>query len=179
MAQYKTFDPGVEVRGDVVLSLVNVMGAFKALALAILKGNGIDSPQPDRWYSQQAWLDSFKTISQEIGPNTLYQIGRQIPQDAVFPPEIDNLQKVFSRLDDAYRESHRGGEVGHYHYASLSASIGRLESQTPYPCDFDRGLIHALAEKFEPAGRFVEVRHEDNAPCKKLGADSCVYIISW
>ena len=37
MAQFKALAPGVEVLGEVVLSLVNVMGAFKGISLEILK----------------------------------------------------------------------------------------------------------------------------------------------
>ena len=45
-----------------------------------------------------------------------------------------------------------------------------------YPCDFDRGIITALASRFERASR---VTHDDSAPCRKNGADSCKFIIAW
>ncbi len=179
MAQFKAFSPQVEVLGEVVLSFVNVMGAFKRLALGILQENGIEDPQPELWYSQQAWLDSFAKIAKEIGPNTLYQIGRQIPQQHYFPPGIDSIESVLSDLDAAYLKSHRGGEVGHYRFQVVGMRIGTMTCDNPYPCDFDRGIIQALAERFEPAGSLVDVRHEDNAPCKRNSGNSCVYTISW
>ena len=55
MAQYKAFDTNVEVLGDVVLSVVAVMGAFKTIALGILGDHGIKDPRPDGWYPQQAF----------------------------------------------------------------------------------------------------------------------------
>ena len=179
MAQFKAFSPRVEVLGEVVLSLVNVMGAFKRLALGILAEHGINDPQPDQWYSQQAWLDSFKKIAEEVGPNTLYQIGRQLPAQHFFPPGIDSIETVLGELDDAYRKTHRGGEVGHYRFQIVGMNTGKMTCDNPYPCDFDRGIIQALAERFQPAGSLVDVRHEDDAPCKKSGADSCVYTITW
>ena len=179
MAQFKAYSPQVEVLGEVVLSFVNVMGAFKGIALGILKDHGVDDPQGDQWYSQQAWLDSFQTIAKQVGPNTLYQIGRQIPSQHYFPPGVDTIESVLSELDGAYRESHRGGEVGHYRFRVLGMRTGQMTCDNPYPCDFDRGIIQALAEKFEPPGALVDVRHEDAAPCKKQGAESCVYTISW
>ncbi|MEM7350540.1 MAG: hypothetical protein AAF657_07025 [Acidobacteriota bacterium] len=179
MAQFKAFSPRVEVLGEVVLSLVNVMGAFKRLALGILAEHDIHDPQPDQWYSQQAWLDSFRKISEEIGPNTLYQIGRQIPQQHYFPPGVDSIESVLGDLDGAYRNAHRGGEVGHYNFQLIGMQSGKMTCDNPYPCDFDRGIIQALADRFEPEGSLVDVRHDDSAPCKKQGDDSCTYIINW
>ena len=179
MAQFKALSSEVQVLGEVVLSLVNVMGAFKGISLDILKENGIVEPEPDEWYSQQAWLDSFKVIADKVGPNTLYQVGRQIPQQYYFPPGVDSIESVLADLDDAYRKSHRGGDIGHYRFQVLGLNVGQVKCDNPYPCDFDRGIISALAERFEPEGSLVDVRHEEDAPCKKQGADSCVYTISW
>ncbi len=179
MAEFKAFSPRVQVLGEVVLSLVNVMGAFKGISIEILKENGIVDPEPSKWYSQQSWLDSFRAIADKVGPNTLYQVGRQVPQQYRFPPMIDSIETVLSNLDEAYRKSHRGGEVGHYRFQIRGLKVGQMTCDNPYPCDFDRGIISALAQRFEPPGSLVDVRHEDQAPCKKQGADSCVYTISW
>ena len=86
VAQFKAFSPKVEVYGQVVVAVLDVMGAFRPLALTILRSNGIADPQPERWYSQQAWLDAFATIAEQIGPNTIYQLARQIPTTAPMPP---------------------------------------------------------------------------------------------
>ncbi len=179
MAQFKAFDPSVEVRGDVVLSTINVMGAFKRIAIGILEDHGIRDLQPHRWYPQQSWLASFETIAKKVGPNTLYQIGRQITEQAHYPPGLDSLEAVFSALDAAYQECHRGGEVGTYRFAVTGVSSGLLIAENSYPCDFDRGIVESLAQRFQPRGSFADVRHDDLAPCKKLGADSCTYTVRW
>lgn len=179
MAQFKAFASGVEVRGDVVRTFINVMGAFQGIAVGILEDNGIEDPKPHRWYSQQAWLDSFSTIASKVGPNTLYQIGRQIPQEGRYPPGIDNIEAAFSELDTAYRTSHRGGEIGFYKFESTGLQSGTVTCFTPYPCDFDRGLIQGLAERFEPMDSFIDVRHDVTEPCKKLDSEFCVYHVSW
>lgn len=179
MAEFKAFESGVEVKGAVVLSFVHVMGAFKGIALGILKDNGIEDPQSHLWYSQQAWLDSFATIAREVGPNTLYQIGRHLPSEGHYPPTIDSIERALEDLDIAYRTSHRGGDVGYYRFEPTGMTSGKITTFTPYPCEFDRGLIHSLAHKFEPPDSFVDVRHDDTGPCKKLGADYCMHHISW
>ena len=179
MAEYKAFAPGVEIMGDVAISFVEVMGAFKSLAERILSDNGIINPQPGQWYSQEAWLDSFKTIVGQIGPNTLFLLARQIPLSAPISPDIDTIEKALFSLDEAYRETHRGGEMGHYIFVKTGDRSGQMHTTNPYPCDFDRGILDALTRRFEPSNPYLDVVHHDHAPCKKRGANSCTYTITW
>ncbi len=179
MAQFKAFAPGVEVRGEAVLTFVEAMGAFRRLAREILRDHGIDEPEPGQWYPQQAWLDSFRTISEQVGPTTLVQLARQIPTSADIAPDIDTLEKALFHLDMAYRGTHRGGEVGHYTFVKNGERSGHIYTMNPYPCDFDRGILDALSRRFEPANPYLQIVHHDGEPCKKDGADSCTYTISW
>lgn len=179
MAQFKAFDPETEVRGDVVLSTINVMGAFQRVAVGILEDHGIRDLKPHHWYSQQAWLSSFESIAREVGPNTLYQIGRQITEQAFYPPGLDRLEAVLSSLDVEYQKCHRRGDAGCYRFTVSGSRSGLLVAQNAYPCDFDRGLIESLAHRFEPQESFAEVRHDALSPCKKTGADSCTYNVRW
>lgn len=179
MTQFRAFDSKAEVYGDVVLSFVNAMGAFRSMALEILAESGIQDPQSHLWYPQQAWLDAFAIIARRAGPNTLQQIGRQIPIQGHYPPGIDSIETVFETLDIAYRQSHRGGEVGFYKFEPIGTTSARIVCFNPYPCDFDRGLILSLAERFAPADALLDVRHEDGGYCKKAGADRCDYWLSW
>ena len=179
MAQFKAFSPEVEVRSEVILSFIEVMGAFRRLADEILRDHGIRDLMPGYWIPQQAWLDSFAAILDKIGPNTLFYLARQIPTSADIQPDIDTLEKALFSLDEAYRMSHRGGEVGHYIFYKTGEQTGRMETKTPYPCDFDRGILDALTRRFEPSNPYLEVRHLDTEPCKKDGSEYCSYAISW
>jgi hypothetical protein len=170
------------------------MGSFKETALRILADNGIDQPRPGQWYSQQAWLDSFQTISNRIGPATLFVIGQKIPENAQFPPSLDTIEKALPAIDVAYHMNHRlRGEtlfnpgtgqmkegIGHYTFTKTGPSRGEMVCDNPYPCEFDKGIIDAMVRRFKPSGSIVaEVIHDDRAPCRKKGADSCTYAISW
>ncbi len=180
MAQFKAFAPGVSVNGETVLSVVAGMGGFKAQALKILASKGIADPQPGQWYSQQAWLDSFKEISEKIGAKVLFEIGKKIPENAQWPPEIDNIEKALPSIDMAYHMNHKDGEIGHYNFKQTGEKNGVMVCQNPYPCEFDRGIVTSVARKFKPASSaFVTVKHDDSAPCRSKGADSCTYQITW
>ena len=181
MAQYKAFATGVEVNGETVLSVVDGMGVFKSKAYQILERNGIVNPQPGQWYPQQAWLNAFKQIAEEVGENTLYQIGMSIPKNAKFPEGIDTLGKALVSIDQAYHMNHQGGEIGHYTMERIDNHSAKMICNNPYPCDFDRGIIMSFTNIFKPlnSDKMAKVRHDDSAPCRKKGGNSCTYIISW
>ena len=194
MAQFKAFSSGIEVNGETVLSVVQGMGAFRAVAVSLLKEQGIEEPAPGRWYSQQAWLDAFEAISAKVGAQTLYAIGKQIPENAQFPPEINSLEAALQAIDVAYHMNHKSlgaplfdlktGKmregIGHYQYEAAGDRKIKMTCHNPYPCDFDRGIIEAMAKRFKPAGAvLVKVKHDDTAPCRKTGADSCTYWVEW
>lgn len=180
MAQFKAFASGVSVNGETVLSVVAGMGGFKAQALKILASHGIDDPQPGKWYPQQAWLDSFKEISESIGGKVLFEIGKKIPENAQWPPEVDSIEKALPSIDVAYHMNHKGGDIGNYSFKQNDEKNGVMVCKNPYPCEFDRGIVTSVARKFKPAASpFVTVKHDDTAPCRAKGGDSCTYQISW
>jgi hypothetical protein len=179
MAQFCAFSSGVQVNGQTVLSVVKGMGALTQTGSEILAKHGIKAPEPMVWYPQQAWLDAFEEISRCIGRRTLSQIGQSIPDNAKFPPGIDNVEKALSSLDAAYHMNHRGGEIGHYAFTKTEERKGVLECRNPYPCDFDYGIVQAMVKRFLPAGSTPRVLHDDSKPCRSKQGDSCTFLISW
>lgn len=181
MAQFKAFDSKVQINGETVLSIVDGMGAFKTKAFDILSKNGINDAKPGEWYSQQGWLNSFKEISDKMGAATLFSIGCKIPENANFPPQINSFETAMHGIDMAYHMNHKNGEIGSYKFLGLTgAKEAKMICENPYPCDFDRGIIEAMAKRFKPEHSIsVSVKHNDQASCRKKGADSCEYLISW
>ncbi len=180
MSQFKAIDPRVEVNGQSILSILKGMASFQKSAVQILARHGLTDIKPDGWYNQQAFLDSFKEIYEKIGESTIHAIGLKIPESAQFPPSIKTIEDALKSIDVAYHLNHRQGEIGHYLFTKTGEKSARLVCGNPYPCDFDRGIIEAMAQRFKPADAFlVQVQHDDTKPCRKQGADSCTYNISW
>jgi hypothetical protein len=179
MAQFQAHSQHVMVNGQTVLSVVNGMGAFKETARQILKKNGIPNVEPTGWYSQQAWLNAFREIANGIGVRTLYQIGRSIPSNAKFPPGINTIEKALESIDAAYHLNHRGGEIGHYSFAKTGPSKGTMTCRNPYPCEFDHGIIEAVASQFAPAASKLRVQHDPANGCRAKQGEACTYVVSW
>lgn len=197
--QYVSFAPGIEVIGQTVYAIFDGFAAFKSIAADILTREGIGvilpetgfSLDPAAWYSQDAWLRAFAHVAQELGDPLLFSIGKKIPENAIFPDWVTDIDSAIRSIDIAYHLNHRKdgrvlfdrqtGEmfegIGHYGY---QRSDGKDEiiavCENPYPCHFDRGILTSMALRFQPAAR---VRHDDSRPCRNRGDASCTYTVTW
>jgi hypothetical protein len=193
LAQFVALTDGVEVTGQTILSFLLGLGNHKDMALKVLESHSIVNLEPRKWYSQQAWLDSFKELAKIFHPNTLTYLGRKIPENSNFPQEFNDISLALQSIDWAYHLNHRIDGVVLFNYASgvMKEGIGHylfeqtdphkviLKCNTPYPCDFDRGIIDAIAFRFRPPGTTPRVIHDDASRCRKNGEDSCTYVIEW
>ena len=67
--------------------------------------------------------------------------------------------------------------IGHYGFEPLPGQKAiRSLCKNPYPCDFDRGILTAMARRFE---RSAVVRHDATQPCRQHGGESCTYHVRW
>ena len=181
MAEYKSFSEGVTVLGEPIIGLVTALSTGQDTRLQILKKHRIDA-NPDKWYPQQAWLNAFKEISTAIGDHTLFMIGKSIPENAKFPPGINNIEIALKAIDQAYHMNHRGGEIGHYkliEFDEISKSA-TMACNNPYPSEFDRGIITSMVRKFRPQGSLkADVTLDTSKETRAKGADSCTFKIAW
>jgi hypothetical protein len=193
MAQFTAISPDVEVNGQTVLSIVAGMDTFREIALEILESKGISSPKENDWFLQQSWLDAFKEIAENVGEYTLMEIGRQIPENADWPPQVNSIETALSSIDIAYHMNHRiNGSImfdpqngtmlegiGHYAFRKDSEKKITMICDNPYPSDFDKGIIESAANKFKTKGDRIRVFADSASPSRKTGADSCTYTVTW
>jgi hypothetical protein len=197
--QFKAFEQGIEVNGQTVYAFVDGMGSFKTLGEQYMSSVGIGVMKKgkwifdiDGWYPQQAWLDAFAMVAREVGDGVLYKIGRAIPTNAKFPSGISDMYDAIRAIDIAYHINHRqNGKgclydaetgtmregIGHYGYEQMPGkNLILSESHNPYPCAFDQGLITAMAQIYDIRAFII---HDDSKPCRKNGAETCTYLVSW
>lgn len=190
MAQFVAFRSGIEVYGQSMLSVFAAMGAYADVARKLLSRCGVREVLPDAWYPQQPYLDAYRAVAQEVGEVTLMSIGKKVPEHALWPPEIQNVEDALKSIDVAYHMNHRlNGQpmfdpatgvmlegIGHYKVERISKRRMVMVCETPYPSQFDRGIILGAGRKFAPS---VEVELDRNQPTRLTGADSCTYIVTW
>jgi hypothetical protein len=177
MAQFIAFDPKAEVSGVSMLGIITVMGEK---VIPILAAHGMANIQAEQWYPIQPYLDFYKEIYQSRnGMINLISAGRKVPENAVFPPQIDSITSALLALDEAYHMNHRGGYIGHYHAKIISGRQVDIIAETPFPCDLDFGIVQGLANRFKPARSNLLVYHDLKNPCRKHDGDKCVYHVTW
>ena len=180
MAQFKAFSDDSQTLGQSLITWIAASGAFEKRMLQMMKEEGLTEIRPDAWYPMQAILNTCKKIYDSVGPNTLFLIGKNIPEHAVFPPSINSLGKALGAINTAYRMNNKGTDIGFYKLQRTGDQSALMVCENPFPCDFDRGIISAMTDKFKPKGCFhkASVTH-DKGSCRNKGNKSCTYVISW
>lgn len=193
MVQFNAFEKGIRVSGQAILSVVEGIKDKKWEGYKILDDNNISDPQPGEWYAQQDWLNSFKVIAKKIKKDALYQIGKMIPETAIWPSHVKDIHSALASIDVAYHMNHeKAGKVmfdaktgkiedgiGHYTYKKIGPKKAMMICNNPYPCNFDLGIIEAVAYKFKKEKDTIKVVHDYSRPCRNKGKDSCTYIVTW
>lgn len=196
---FKAIEKGVEVNGQTVIAIVNGFSTFKHVPSKVLVEEGIGTLlpdgradiKPDAWYPLDAWLRAFDRIFKDGSETILFNIGAKIPESAVFPPHIKTIETAIQSIDVAYHMNHRkDGKVmfdpktgvmlegiGHYGYdRARDRNLITCVCKKPGSCGLDRGIITAMAKRFEPR---ATVEHDSMSPCRKKGAASCTYLVRW
>ena len=168
-----------EVLGKNIRSYLAGMGAFEMIGRSILKQHGIDEdPVPEKWYKHQQFLDAIKEISSRTGMHTMHIIGMRIAEGVPLPPEIDDVEKALKNIGPAYRQVHRNDAISDKVVTKIDDHKIQVVINTPYPCEFDTGYLRGMCKRFlkETA---VQIAHDVTKPCRKDGADSCTYLVTW
>lgn len=179
MSQFRAFSSSIEVKGEVLKSVVDGIGIYRRKALQILLDNGISDLTTEEWYPQQSWLNAFEEIVDVIGHEYLYVVGQRAQEKVSIPPGVDTIEKGLSSIDTVYRKNHRGGEAGAYELQQVGPTSALLICRNPNPCYYDKGIIEAMATRLKPNCTLPVVEHVDSAPCRARGDESCTYRISW
>lgn len=186
---------GYEVSGESLGAIVDGFKNYPTVALGYLQKYGIvkKDQEVDRsgWYPVGPWLAALEAMMKDVGHNSMYKIGRSIPENSIFPPHITDIHSAIASIDVAYRINHRKNGVLMFDPATGKKSEGLGQygyerspdgnqiicvCDDPYPCDLDRGLIAAMAARFESTAK---AQHDPDGPCRKKGGKSCTYIVFW
>lgn len=190
--------PSVEVSGANLATIAEAFRLFPQAGmkqlirhgLATIDASGKATIAVDRWYPLDATLAVLDEVLSAVGPTTMFEIGRTIPKNAQFPPDIKDVVSALASANVAYHMNHRkNGRVmfdpatgqmqsgiGEYRIVSKpGAKPLVMESDVAYPCELRHGLLAALATRFAP--RAVVDHPADR--CQKRGAALCTYHVMW
>lgn len=164
---YQASSPEAEVDGRTVLIVSGGM-LVQAVARELLETEGLDLVKPAGWYPMQSWLNIYRRISERLGTDTLFSIGRRVPYAADFPVErMFDVPSALAAIDVAYHLSHRNGEIGHYLFVDREPGRYEIHCDTPYNNDFNLGIVTSLTERYRGRDKYgVRMKHRPADPRK-------------
>jgi hypothetical protein len=190
----------IEVSGMAMSSFIKAFRLFPGVLTKYLIKYGISrdeqsaSIEPGAWYPLSGWIALTKAVEREVGPNSLFAVGQNVPGLAAYTPELQDqlstIEGAMRVLDVGYHMNHRKNGVRMFNPANgqMLEGIGhygvqRTEGQrhamaifdNPYPCDFDRGILTAAVKISEPRAK---VTHSGTS-CRKRYDPCCTYAITW
>ena len=122
----------------------------------------------------------LEEIATRMTPTALYAMGCKVATSVGETGGIEDFQDFVRRIDVIYYNYHRGGEIGHAQAAWESDRSVRVVMDTPYPCEFERGILYGFARRFlGNASDRLYAEHVEGAPCRRQGARSCTYRLNW
>jgi hypothetical protein len=164
------------VSGGNILSMLAAMGPFRKRGEQILEEHGIGSVTAEGWYPLEAYVRSLRAIGEKMGPNTLFQIGRQIPNHVPLPPGLDTFEKVLASFGIAFDMNHRHVSPNTITWKMKNPRTAVIVTGTPYPCDFDRGVIAGFFQHLLRVRPMVDA--VEDQPCKARGGETCTYQVT-
>lgn len=171
---------GAEVRGDALDAIVTAVSALapatRMRVQTILADEDVLHVSAGEWYPLATYIDTLDAIEDAVGSTVLHRIGMQLPVTTDGDHDASNPRAVLQELDAIYASVHRGENAGGFEFRQLDASSGVVRSTTPYPDEFDRGILDAAF-----AGRNATDVYARVTPSTGFGLPACdtEYEISW
>jgi hypothetical protein len=187
---------GIEVSGRNVMGLVQAFGQFKSIASQILLAEGLGKKgsdglvivDPEAWYPFDAFLRAFARASQQMGDSVLHQIGVSVMKTVEWLPTVKDVKTMMAAMDASYHLHHRKNGrpmwdattghikegIGHYRWKARPDGSMEVESDNPYPCAFDKGMLFGGLRRLNAVGA---ITHDETNRCRKRGHSSCVYVV--
>ena len=174
--EFRCSDPSATVRAANVRATLDAFKLIPSVGNRLVEKHKLplNDLRPDNVVPVQRWLDALAEIQSVIGHEVLRSVGAAIIENADFPPRFGSVESVLLALDEIYQLNHRG-QVGHYIARKLGDDCVEVRCETPYPRQFERGLVEGITRHAVLAkGSKYSVQFVDGQP----GADcTCTLIV--
>lgn len=153
----KPFDKDAKFLGSTILQSIESLPSFsKKRMFKMLEDIGLSEIVPENWYPISILADFYKQLQKAFGPNTLFDMGKAITENAAFPPGIDSIDAALGSINMAYNMNHQG-YVGFHKMVSHDKENKKIimETYMPFAPDVNRGVYTGIARRFQTGVRVV------------------------
>jgi hypothetical protein len=165
-----------EVSGRTILgTLEQMMSVFRRRIEESLTEFGITDVEAEAWYSADDFARVLAMVERDAGRSTVTKLGAVAPETMEWVGNPTTVAEGLTNLSRSHQSTHRGA-VGHYDFEQTGEDTGRIVCDTPYPCEFDKGVLKGTMKRF--GGQYPKIT-EDTHECRDDGGSTCTYTVSW
>ncbi|MDX2079126.1 MAG: hypothetical protein SFZ02_22035 [bacterium] len=170
--------PNAEINGQVMISFSDNLEA--RIIKPILEAHGILEIDPEKWYSQQLWLDILKDMQDKLAgeaTSALVAMGKQVVSNAVWPDSVQSIPDALNVLHFIHQSNLRDipSEEG-YSLEAKGEQHYIIYHNTPNPDDGIYGFLWGIGARFKKPGESFTVKMIDNpAPHKASSAFEIIW----
>lgn len=181
MKEFDFSDPRAFILPSGMGPYLSSFGAYRSRGeQVVMRHLGIDKLDmgPGNRYSLAKFVAAMRELQDQFGPSFMRKMGTLILSTAVFPPELDSVEKLLASVGQAYLMNHDSGgvDIGHYRWVATGPRRGTMTCDNPYACATDMGLMESILARFALTGGSVS--HAEG-PCRHHGGDACSYHVEW
>ncbi|MBN2134737.1 MAG: hypothetical protein JW737_03320 [Acidobacteria bacterium] len=165
-------NPDAKIKGDVIAVFAESL-AVDEIARIVLEDVKLGVIDPEKWYPMDVYLRMINKTYELIKEDGVRKIAETVGHRAPLPPDVDIVQ-LFSILNEKYHE-HHCDDNSTIDVDITSPNLITIESDTPYPCEFDKTVYLEMAKRFQKSAAIYEIGNE----CRKTGGKKCIYKITW
>lgn len=125
----------------------------------------------------QTLLDFFTELY-TLDSESLQDVGYDFALENDYPDEVTSFSTGLQSIESFYEMSSGSGNAeslgSGFMYGTVSRSVHRVLLRSPFPCEFEKGLIRGIAKLH---GKKVKVEHHDFHCRTNKEFDSCDYFV--
>jgi hypothetical protein len=125
----------------------------------------------------QHFLDFFNDMHQ-VDSVAIEEIGKKFIEEHEFPDTVFNFATALQHIESFYSiyqfDSANNAPTGEVVFGTVSRSVHRLVVRSPFPCEFEMGIIKGIAKRYD---KKIKLEHHDFQCRMSLKSDRCDYFI--
>lgn len=178
MYNQEEFEDNAEVSGRIVKAVLEGLPQYEEVLKEVFAENQLSDIDPDQWYDLNNFMGALNGILTKFGPSTLFTLGKTV--SGSFPHQFDDVISALSALPPIYEALHRNGYVGYCKMVESDSvkRYARMESKTPYPSDYQIGLLTNMLRKYKDSyGLALQVKVISTD--RKADTDVLTFEVKW
>lgn len=155
---------------------------YQKMLRSKLSKKNLPQIQAEIWYESEVLTKTLHEIDNEFGSAMSHKIGADFANNLEIDAQPHDLKGAIQILLSLFSKYHTqsNGFQSQFRYFQEDIQEALLEVYLPYPSEFMRGCILALAKKYQPKFAIkTQVSLLNECECMQAEGVPCLYKVTW